>query len=285
MLCQVCEGDTLQSIGRIQDHYSYNSFIQYKCEKCTHVQIEQPVDLDIYYKNELSDSMIKKKNNLHSFFKNFLLDLEINKFLNFLPAKGVVLEVGSGQGSFSERLDQKGIEVVSTDIFPEEKFEGGTEYIQMNFDLDSTQKISKKIEAIVIRHCLEHVRSPQTVIKKFRELDPEFIMIVVPNHKSFFQKIFGQAWFYWDPPRHLHQFNSTSLNQLFKNGGYKAVFESTYGIDECVTSLFRCLRLKKIKNPFIEKILGPSSLLSAISSSFFYLFGNTVLFNIYRKIN
>ncbi len=75
---------------------------------------------------------------------------------------------------------------------------------------------------IHINHVLEHIHNLQTIMSEFyRCLKTGGQMwIEVPNVDSYDAKIHGAAWSYWYVPLHLYHFNTKSIENVLKRGGF-----------------------------------------------------------------
>lgn len=60
-------------------------------------------------------------------------------------------------------------------------------------------------DLVVLSHVFEHVADPVAALRRLRELlaPGGRVVLIYPNPDSFGARVFGAAWFHWDPPRHL----------------------------------------------------------------------------------
>jgi 2-polyprenyl-3-methyl-5-hydroxy-6-metoxy-1,4-benzoquinol methylase len=72
-------------------------------------------------------------------------------------------------------------------------------------------------------HVLEHIPDLQLQIKELRRLlKPNgFVIIAVPNFKSYDAKQYKSFWAAYDVPRHLWHFSKTSIQKLFEEENLK----------------------------------------------------------------
>lgn len=137
--------------------------------------------------------------------------------------KGVLLEVGCGNGFFLSLMKKAGWQVtgvepdpiaanlarewfvvpVITGTLPDAAFPDG------NFD------------AVVLSHVIEHVYDPVGLLKEcHRVVKPGGrIVVVTPNAESRGHNIFRDAWHGLDPPRHFHIFSPQTLHRAAELSG------------------------------------------------------------------
>ncbi len=60
-------------------------------------------------------------------------------------------------------------------------------------------------DLVVLRHVFEHLEDPIAALRRIRELlaPGGRAVLIYPNPESLGARVFGEAWFHWDPPRHL----------------------------------------------------------------------------------
>ncbi len=206
--------------------------------------------------------------------------------LRELPKGASILDFGCGNGLLVKWLLSKGRDARGVDFHL-----SGLANIEQsrleNCNLNDTGAIrayfqaqTNKPEAVILRHVLEHLVDPSSVLEAFKELGVKQVWVWVPNGSSFWKKFWGQYWPHWDPPRHLHVFNPTSIKILAATLKAKAISISFEGIDELVISVYRLLRLSLCK-PFRDsrfvQLLNAKSILSIASHIFFYPLSRGVL--------
>jgi 2-polyprenyl-3-methyl-5-hydroxy-6-metoxy-1,4-benzoquinol methylase len=100
-------------------------------------------------------------------------------------------------------------------------------------------------------HVLEHAPDPVDLLREcLRILRPGGeLVIAVPNYKSLLFDLVGPMWLGLDPPRHLHQFSSSSLSKAAERAGLQVAEIETESLPEYVEhELARWLR-KRIRIP------------------------------------
>ena len=233
------------------------------------------------YASELGESI--------SPVKRFLFWLDARLLLKHLRPGDLVLDVGAGLGTFAYYLEKKGMKVTATDFVSEQTWaRKSISYVQVDLnqsDLPEVKILNRlggRPKAIVLRHVLEHVYEPAKLIAGLAQLKPDYFLIMVPNGGSFFRSIFGRHWGFFDPPRHLSNFNKASLSHIFTSAGYGTIKTTGYGMDEVAISIYRAGRKW---NPSIRKWFSWTSKTMLISSALSLLFGRSVLVLLAGKSN
>lgn len=129
--------------------------------------------------------------------------------------KGLLLDVGCGNGSFLDQMRSLGWEVagvepdgeavsVALERYGLDVFEGSLEeagFPEGHFD------------AITANHVIEHVQDPIGLLKECRRVLKQGGTLVVstPNINSLGRSTFDEAWLHWDPPRHLYLFSPQTV--------------------------------------------------------------------------
>jgi 2-polyprenyl-3-methyl-5-hydroxy-6-metoxy-1,4-benzoquinol methylase len=133
-------------------------------------------------------------------------------------AKGKLLDVGCGDGSFLHRMRQLGWAVAGVDFD-----DAAIQNAKLNYalelytgDLSSVELPSNSFDAITLSHVIEHVPDFFGLLgETHRLLKPGGQLVVTtPNGDSMGHKMFGRNWFGLDAPRHLQIFSMNALNVL-----------------------------------------------------------------------
>jgi SAM-dependent methyltransferase len=81
----------------------------------------------------------------------------------------------------------------------------------------------ESFDVITMWHALEHVPDPAGVLRAARQLltaDGQ-LLVAVPNIDSLAFRVFGQAWFGLDLPRHLTHFSPWTLHLMLERAGFR----------------------------------------------------------------
>ena len=251
--CASCAGTSLELALQLydQEQVQTSPYQLVRCPQCALEFIGDPVTRENIFQHYPTDSgaYASELGDSISLVKRCLFWLDARLLLRHLRAGDAVLDVGAGLGTFAHYLTKKGFKVVATDFVNEQAWARKTvPYLQV--DLNQTDlpevKILNKLggapKAIVLRHVLEHVYEPAQLIHNLAQLKPDYFLIMVPNGDSVFRFLFGRHWGFFDPPRHLSNFNRRSLSYILNSAGYGSIQTATYGMDETVISIYRASR-------------------------------------------
>ena len=142
--------------------------------------------------------------------------LRYNYYKNYFSDCSSVLEIGSAIGSFVHLLKMNGIDAEGLEPDP-----GYAHYSIKQYGFEQYQMLledfseSKKYDALVSFHVLEHVEDPHLFLKKCRELlnDNGQILFEFPSLELYSYGNMDKT--IWKP--HIHYFTASSVYELFSN--------------------------------------------------------------------
>jgi len=244
-LCPVCGSSAIQNILSAKDHtVSGETFPIDECMKCTlrFTQNTAAENVSQYYKSEeyVSHSNSSKGliNRLYYMIrrKTMIIKRRMVEKISGLRS-GVLLDVGSGTGTFVKTMKGRGWDVTGLEPDSDARNLAKKEY---HLELSGTENIykfpEKSFDVITLWHVLEHVQDLSSYIKVLSSLLKEngWIFIVVPNYTSFDARVYKECWASYDVPRHIYHFSPVAMETLIKMNGmriekYKAMwFDSFY---------------------------------------------------------
>ena len=141
-------------------------------------------------------------------------------------SKGRLLDVGCGNGENVAYLQKLGWQVTGVEPDPEaanlarDRF--GLEV--RTGSLEEAGFPAEYYDAITMAHVVEHLADPiGTLTECWRVLKPGGrLIIITPNTESLGHRIFGEAWLYLDPPRHLNICSWMALKACVEKAGFQA---------------------------------------------------------------
>jgi 2-polyprenyl-3-methyl-5-hydroxy-6-metoxy-1,4-benzoquinol methylase len=197
------------------------------CTTCGHVftnPAPTEADLKTYYSEryraEYKGVLVPKRK--HVLRAGFRAIERLARLALVLPSPARVLDVGSGGGEFAYLLAKAGYSVTGL-----EPNKGYAAFAREAYGLDIHGTILELIDfesgafdAITMHHVLEHVADPrQALIRMHAWLKPNGLAVIeVPNVMSWFHaphRRFHAA--------HLHTFNQTGLEDVFRSAGFEVV--------------------------------------------------------------
>ncbi|MEX0274048.1 MAG: class I SAM-dependent methyltransferase, partial [Flavobacteriaceae bacterium] len=154
-----------------------------------------------------------------------------------LPDRGAILDIGAGTGDFVAALHKKDWEAYGVEPNRGALKRAGDKGIQLFPSLKELPV--QKYKAITLWHVLEHLPDLESQIEGMKGLlDTDgFMIVAVPNYKSFDAKYYGEYWAAYDVPRHLWHFSRTSVARLFDAHGMKIVDTRPMWFDSFYVSL------------------------------------------------
>lgn len=140
-----------------------------------------------------------------------------------LGKRGSLLDIGAGTGDFILAARRAGWQVAG--IEPSAKAKGIAIDKGVHF-IDGIQKVAESsCDVITMWHVLEHVPDIENHIRELKRIvKPNgYIVIAVPNFKSYDANYYGKFWAAYDVPRHLWHFSKTAIEKLFSTEALQLV--------------------------------------------------------------
>lgn len=262
----------------VSDHESGEQFQLAKCDNCNLIWVSDPPapeDLWRYYESLMGQSMRREPGFLFRALRRIRLRGDIKPVVNALGPNGTVIDYGTGDGSLAQELKQKGLTVEARDAYPKENWKHDEiTYCQIDVSTPRPQDFminGNVADAVVMRHVLEHTPNPRALLELIRDTGVKHVLAVVPHSQSRFARIFKEDWYYWDPPRHLFHFDSSSLLKLASVVEARTESLKFYGIDELLSSINRRQRRRlieanseKLSKSWLMKLTHPTGLFAGL---------------------
>ncbi len=160
--------------------------------------------------------------------KNILTRLRIIKAKRYLKRNSpeilsktlTILDYGSGDGYLSYTIKELN---QNTDVYATDYIKTSSPFYEnVNFiNFDNLFESSISFDIIILRHVLEHIEEPKSVIEELMlKLNKNgYILIEVPNHdlkSNYFLKTFKSDYNQIGLPWHFNHFNVTIFKKMFK---------------------------------------------------------------------
>lgn len=196
-----------------------------------------------------------------------------------LGKRGALLDIGAGTGDFLVTANSAGWQ--GSGIEPNFKAKDIAISKGVNF-IDSIELVGDSLfDVVTMWHVLEHVPDVENQIRELKRVTKPngYIIIAVPNFKSYDAKHYGKFWAAYDVPRHLWHFSKIAIEKLFGREGLELVSIKPMLFDSFYVSLLS-EKYKSGKMNFIKGfITGLKSNISASKnleySSHIYIIKNT----------
>lgn len=107
-----------------------------------------------------------------------------------LPAGAKVLDVGAGEGAFSQRLIDEGFDVSAVDFRPGE-FRANVECKHVDLNSDFHDKLANKFDSVVAIEVIEHLFNPRHFIHNCLRMlkDDGYLLLTSPNPENWLSRI------------------------------------------------------------------------------------------------
>jgi 2-polyprenyl-3-methyl-5-hydroxy-6-metoxy-1,4-benzoquinol methylase len=154
-----------------------------------------------------------------------------NASVFYLGAKpgGRLLDIGCGNGDSIKFMSSLGWNVEGIEYDNKAAENARSKGLTVHIGDLLNIKLDGNFDAIVMRHVIEHVPDPRSLISEcFRLLKPGGLFVVLtPNSKSMGHRIYKSNWRGLEPPRHLQIFNKDNLAKLISESGFNVEISST----------------------------------------------------------
>ena len=177
-----------------------------------------------YYDSEDYISHTDGSRNLFEQAYQFVKQISLKrkrKLLNSLKkTKGAVLDIGAGTGDFLSAMQADGWEVSGTEPNPRASHLAQEKGVQLG--TSTSDFLENSFDVVTLWHVLEHVADLNAQISELKRLvkDNGFLIIAVPNFRSYDAKYYSEFWAAYDTPRHLYHFSAKSIQLLFEEAGF-----------------------------------------------------------------
>ncbi|WP_103069077.1 class I SAM-dependent methyltransferase [Aquimarina sediminis] len=180
-------------------------------------------ELGKYYESEdyisHTDSKRSLFEKLYHLVKGYSLNKKVKLISKLNGSSGHLLDIGAGTGDFLCIAKKKGwiVDGVEPNSFATKLAQEKEIYLQP----ETTTLDSQKFDVITMWHVLEHVPDVKNQIQELKRLlKPNgYVIIAVPNFKSYDAKYYKSFWAAYDVPRHLWHFSKTAIKKLFQEQG------------------------------------------------------------------
>lgn len=241
-----------------------------------------PENLNSYYQSQDYISHTDAKRSLfekvYHWVKQYTLSQKERLIFSYVKKKGNLLDIGAGTGDFlafakSKRWEVLGIEPSSTAKELAQKkgvpFVEGTEELSDN-----------SFDVITMWHVLEHVENLDKQLSELKQICKPggYIIIAVPNFKSYDAKHYKEYWAAYDVPRHLWHFSKTAIQKLFAEKGmilekiHPMYFDSFYV--SLLSEKYKTGKMNFIRAFFVGLISNFKGMFSKEFSSHIYVLKN-----------
>lgn len=225
MNCIICNGES-----RLK--YKLKDYHLFRCRDCFHEWIMEKDSLDMkdfydddYFKGEKASfgASFDRWHPEASLVRNRVTFDISNIFCGTEISRPTVLEVGPGPEQNLFRFGSALAAVECLDISP----------LVNDFLKDRGAKVygswdeipSERYDSVVAYEIIEHAPDPlRLCLRIFSKLKKGGVFILTTgNTRSFYSRLTGRKWFYYDPPAHLNYFSDKSMRILLSHAGFGSI--------------------------------------------------------------
>lgn len=189
--------------------------------------------LPSYYESEEyishTDSKRTLMDKVYQLIKSYSLKRKLKLINKLWASKGRILDIGCGTGDLLSVCEKAGWQISGVEpndkarVLAQNKVSDSRNIKPNVAELSDQEKGSFHI--ISMWHVLEHVPNLMEYIEKVKELLVEdgYMIIAVPNFKSYDAGYYKEFWAAYDVPRHLWHFSKNSIEHIFGQHDFEVV--------------------------------------------------------------
>lgn len=154
---------------------------------------------------------------------------EAARLVRVADQSGPIIELGCGTGRFLERARHSGwTGTIRGSEYDEATAAHTAERLGIQVDVgrvETTELDDEAYSAIVLRHVIEHLRSPVEALPRLRAgLKPGgHLYLATPDANALAAQVFGNRWWGYEVPRHLVVFSADALAEALRDNGFEVV--------------------------------------------------------------
>lgn len=246
-----------------------------KCQSCGLIfredQLKDPLS---YY----SSDYFGKPSDIANIYRRLYFNYLIRRLGKFLKGAKRILDLGCGDGSFLEVLNQKFPQIETLGVDPSS---AGAEICRAK-DIKVCEKtlsecrLSKEsFDLVTAFHVLEHLPNPNIELEELKKiLKPSgYLILSTPNAEGLGFKL-GGKWALLDSPHHTILWSPQQTRLLLEKHGFKIISERQLLADQ-IYSIYKTwckayLKPGVFNNPFSRFIILVASLPTSLLATLFH---------------
>ena len=221
--CPICGSEEIEQV--LSAPYFRGNQERFSIGECKACKLwfttPRPEDDDLagYYETGEYISHNNKKEGITDYLYHWVRSYSLGKKVGLInrlnPAKGKLLDYGSGTGFFLNAAKKRGWGVTGVEPSEEARKVALAEN-KLKLNDPDTFEWTGSYQAITLWHVLEHLPELKEHLGKFTSvLAPGGTLIIaVPNHESLDSQIYGEHWAALDVPLHLYHFKKSNIQDL-----------------------------------------------------------------------
>ena len=238
-----------------------------------------------YYKSEDYISHTGSKRNLfektYHVVRKLALKKKVDLINGFKPEEKTLLDIGCGTGDFLATAQEQGWNITGIEPNDQARSLANKNTSNKVFDNSEISKLkNKEYDVITLWHVLEHLPDLEHHISEFKRLLKPYgyLVIAVPNFKSFDANHYKEFWAAYDVPRHLWHFSPKAIKLLFEEVNMTVVNKKPMWFDSFYVSLlsekYKTGSMNPVKGFYIGLVSNLKAIRSKQYSSVIYIIKN-----------
>lgn len=151
---------------------------------------------------------------LYQCIKKHSLSNKHRLITNLNKGEGRLLDIGAGTGDFLKIAKNKGWQIDGVEPDLGARALAAAKQVSLRSSIDDV--VNETFDVVSLWHVLEHMSNLDETIKRIESFvrPGGYLIIAVPNFRSFDAKHYGSFWAAFDVPRHLWHFSRRSLERI-----------------------------------------------------------------------
>lgn len=263
--CPVCGSNEFQTILSCTDFLvSQKQFSIQKCRNCD-FELTNPrpdaASIGAYYQSEQyishSDTKQGLMSQLYHAVRNVTLKQKVKLIDSLKSDRGWLLDIGCGSGYFLAAAHENGWQIQGVE--PNENARTATQKLTGAYVSESVEALpdSRSYDVITMWHVLEHVHELSKTMQWLNDHCRKngYLIIAVPNHRSWDADRYKHLWAAYDVPRHLYHFSQDSMQRLLDAYGFRLIGQKPMLFDAFYVNLLST-RYRDGQPAYIESFLN-----------------------------
>ncbi|KPK91964.1 MAG: hypothetical protein AMJ94_06140 [Deltaproteobacteria bacterium SM23_61] len=224
--CPICgPGGRAENFLRARSEESLFSYL--RCSACGLVFLSprpEAAEMKGFYGEEYYGGEDRKFRSGLEVLRRFFARARVRRARRYFSGSGKVLDVGCGQGTFLQLMQEKGWEGYGTELSTRSASRPMQAGLSVSVgEIRENQFPADFFDLITFWQVLEHLRDPAAVLQRILPLLRRggIVAVSTPNVESWQARTFGEDWFHLDAPRHLFLFSPRTLEAFMTAHGFR----------------------------------------------------------------
>lgn len=196
-----------------------------RCRKCGHVYLVErpsPSEIGRYYPSDYGPHLqraMKEEGKVSARHR-----------LLVRPAPFAILDVGCGSGYDLRPFLARGCRACGIELDARAAVQARKEGIEVqSCSVEAATFPDASFEVVTMNHALEHVFDPRAALGNVRRMlrSGGILYLLFPTSSGLMFRLFREAWYHLDVPRHLQFFTHDSLLRLCRETGLRVLYRGT----------------------------------------------------------